>query len=63
MKVLKWILGLLVIGGIVAFFVTTHVLAKQHGQSMVQEWQTWFGILKDTEEVVETTRQMMIFKC
>lgn len=40
---------------IVAFFVVSLILASVHGQDIVTEWQTWFGVIKDTvDNVVET---------
>ena len=42
---------------VVAFFVTSFVLAGQHGQSVVTEWQSWGEAIKNAfvpvEEVVE----------
>lgn len=40
---------------IVAFLVVSLILASVHGQDIVTEWQTWFGVIKDTaDNIVET---------
>lgn len=37
---------------IVAFLVVSLILASVHGQDIVTEWQSWFGIVKDTVETI-----------
>ncbi len=37
---------------IVAFFVISLILASVHGQDVVTEWQSWFGIIKDAVETI-----------
>lgn len=59
------ILCVVLIAIVVAFFVTSVVLADIHEVSLVTEWQTWFGIAKKATEtppgeIVETTKVVVI---
>ena len=48
-----WIVLGCVVAVILAFFVVSLCLASAHGQDVVTEWQSWFGLLEEAEEVVE----------
>ena len=59
----QWICLGIILAIVVVFFVVSAVLAHFHDNTLVAEWQSWFGIVKDaveqipseeTEEVVET---------
>lgn len=49
---------------IVAFFVTSFVLAGQHGQSVVTEWQSWGEAIKNAfvpaKEIAEETVENIV---
>ena len=47
-----WVILGTVLFIVCAFFIVSLCLASAHGQDVVTEWQTWFGIV---EEVVEPT--------
>lgn len=43
----KWkIIILMIIFVIVVFLITSGVFALNHNQSILQEWQSWFGIVE-----------------
>ena len=43
------------------FFIVSLILASVHGQDVVTEWQTWFGIVQEVEEpVVETAKVLFL---
>lgn len=42
----------IVLIAILAFFVVSLCLASAHGNTLVAEWQTWFGIVKDVTETL-----------
>ncbi len=42
----------IVLIAILTFFVVSLCLANAHGNTLVTEWQTWFGIAKDVTEAV-----------
>ena len=57
-----WVILGTVLFIVCAFFIVSLCLASAHGQDVVTEWQTWFGIVEEvvetippTEEVVEPT--------
>lgn len=70
-KKIAWLISSVVfLSLVVAFFVTSVVLADLHGVPLVIEWQSWFGIIKtqnpDTEiansvfvNVFNTTKQIL----
>ena len=46
---------------VLGFFIVSLVLSSVHGQDIVTEWQTWFGIAKEVEEpVVETVKTLIL---
>lgn len=47
------IFGVVTLAIVVAFFVTSVVLADIHDVSLVTEWQTWFGIVKPKDVLPE----------
>lgn len=62
MKRKGWVILGTVLFIVCAFFIVSLCLASAHGQDVVTEWQTWFGIVEEvvetippTEEVVEST--------
>ena len=53
---------------VAVFFVVSAILAHVHDNTLVVEWQSWFGIIKDaveqippeeTDEVVETSKILL----
>lgn len=57
--IFKWTMIALVLTLIIGFFVTSLCLASANGHSVVEEWQSWFGIVKENvDNVVETTKLM-----
>ena len=59
----QWVVLSVFLFIVAAFFVVSAILAHVHDNTLVVEWQSWFGIIKDaveqippeeTEEVVET---------
>ncbi len=61
-----WIIfAIFMLVAVVAFFVTSVVLADIHEVSLVTEWQTWFGIVKKAvdnppNEVVKTAKIVIL---
>lgn len=47
---------------VLGFFITSLILASVHGQDVVTEWQTWFGIAKEVEEPVVETAKFLFLK-
>ncbi len=46
---------------VATFFIVSLVLSQQHGNTLVVEWQTWFGIVKRTEDaIVETVNYVVL---
>ncbi len=59
----KWKLwvAIAVVAIVACFFIVSLILASVHGQDVVTEWQTWFGIAKEVEEpVVETAKVLFL---
>lgn len=59
----KWKIWAIVvaIAIVTGFFIVSLILASVHGQDVVTEWQTWFGIVKEVEEpVVETAKVLFL---
>ena len=59
----KWKIRAIVvaIAIVTGFFIVSLILASVHGQDVVTEWQTWFGIVKEVEEpVVETAKVLFL---
>lgn len=47
----------------VAFMITSLALASAHNQSLVAEWQSWFGAAKEgIESGVESVKSMISIK-
>lgn len=55
-----WIALVVVAVVVIAFFVTSLCLASAHSQTVVQEWQQWFGITKQAGEVIEDVVEAVI---
>ena len=47
----------------VAFLITSLVMASVHNQSVVTEWESWFGVAKEgIESGVESVKSMISIK-
>lgn len=44
---------------IVAFFVVSLCLASAHGNDVVTEWQTWFGLVESAKEMIEPVEEVV----
>lgn len=42
---------------VIGFLSVSIYLAHIHDNGLVTEWQTWFGIVKQTKEVIDTPIQ------
>lgn len=62
-KTIFWsIVGFVIIVAL-AFIITSLIMASVHGQSLVTEWQSWFGIVKDAAgSGTETGGTMVMIK-
>lgn len=60
----KWKIWAIVvaIAIVTGFFIVSLILASVHGQDVVTEWQTWFGIVKEVEEPVVKTAKVLFLR-
>ncbi len=45
-----------------AFIITSLIMASVHGLSLVAEWQSWFGIVKDATPGTDTSGTAAMIK-
>lgn len=57
-KLLVFALILLVI---TIFFVVSICLAVQNGHSLINEWQSWFGLLKENVDNIVEQAKLLTF--
>lgn len=46
----------------VGFMITSLSMASAHGQTLIEEWQSWFNVVKDTIETLPTEDTSAVIK-
>lgn len=46
----------------VVFMITSLSMASAHGQTLIEEWQSWFNVVKDTIETLPTEDTSAVIK-
>lgn len=46
----------------VVFMITSLSMASAHSQTLIEEWQSWFNVVKDTIETLPTEDTSAVIK-